>query len=84
MKTSVINMRVEPKLKRLAEKVLHPLGLTTTDAITIFLHRVVLEEGLPFEVKIPNATTRKAMKNVMERKNLKSYRSTEDLRREFE
>ena len=84
MKTDIINMRVEPKLKKLAEKVLHPLGLTTTDAITIFLHKVVLEEGLPFDVKIPNKTTQKAMKNVMARTNLRSYRSLDDLRREFD
>ena len=84
MKTDVINMRVEPKLKRLAEKVLHPLGLTTTDAITIFLHKVVLEEGLPFEVKIPNKVTQKAMKNVMGRKNVKRYKSVEALASEFD
>jgi DNA-damage-inducible protein J len=84
MKTEIINMRVEPTLKRSAEKVLHPLGLTTTDAITIFLHKVVLEEGLPFEVRIPNKTTQKAMKNVMAQKNLKHYKSLEDAKREFE
>ena len=84
MKSSVINMRVEPKLKKQAEKVLHPLGLTTTDAITIFLHKLVLEEGLPFEVRIPNKATQKAMKNVMARKNLKHYKSVEELKREFE
>jgi DNA-damage-inducible protein J len=84
MKTSVINLRVEPKLKRRAEKVLHPLGLTTTDAITIFLHKLVMEEGLPFEVKIPNKATQKAMKDALAGKNSKRYKSVEDLRREFE
>jgi DNA-damage-inducible protein J len=84
MKTSIINMRIEPKLKKQAEKVLHPLGLTTTDAITIFLHKLVMEEGLPFEVKIPNKATQKAIKNALAGKDTKHYKSLEDLMREFE
>ncbi len=84
MKTDIISMRVEPKLKKLAEKVLNSLGLTTTDAITIFLHKVVMEEGLPFEVRIPNAATQKAIKNMMAGKDSKRYKSVGELRREFE
>ena len=60
-KTATISARIEPKLKRNAEHVLEKLGLGTTDAITIFLSQVVLRQGLPFEVRIPNAETRSAL-----------------------
>lgn len=60
-KTATISARIEPKLKRNAEHVLEKLGLGTTDAITMFLSQVVLRQGLPFEVRIPNAETRAAI-----------------------
>lgn len=84
MKTDVINLRVEPGLKHSAESVLKRLGMTTSDAITLFMHQLVLREGLPFDVRIPNKRTRKALKNTFERKNLKKYKSLEDLMSEFE
>jgi DNA-damage-inducible protein J len=60
-KTAYITTRIEPALKASAEGVLQELGLSTTDAVTIFLRQVVLRRGLPFDVRIPNATTRKAI-----------------------
>ena len=53
-KTPTTTMRLDPKLKDEAMKVLEPLGLSLTGAITIFLKAVVREKGLPFEVKTPN------------------------------
>ena len=83
-KTEVINTRVEPDVKRSVESILRPLGLTTTDAINMFLHQVLLQEGLPFEVRHPNALTRKALKNAAEGKNLHRYRSVSELKKEFQ
>lgn len=60
-KTATITARVEPELKRNAECVLDRLGVNTTGAITMFLSQVVLRRGLPFEVRIPNAATRRAL-----------------------
>ena len=60
-KTSYITARVEPKLKASAGKVLSRLGVSTTDAVTMFLRQVVLHRGLPFEVRLPDAETRKAI-----------------------
>jgi len=70
-KSDVINTRVEPSVKRSVEAILRPLGLTTTDAINMFLHQVVLREGLPFEVRRPNAVTRRALGNARAGKNTK-------------
>lgn len=82
-KTDIINTRVEPKLKRSVIKALKPLGLSPTDAITLFLHQVVLEQGLPFPVKIPNKETQKAMRETLAGKNYKEYASLEEAMRDF-
>lgn len=78
MKTDVINARIEPELKSSAEKIFKSLGMSTTDAISIFLSQVVLNQGLPFAVKIPNAVTREAVAEVRSGKG-KKYASSKAL-----
>lgn len=51
-KESYVRARVDSRLKLDSEAILHELGLTTTDAIRIFLHQVRLHKGLPFELKL--------------------------------
>ena len=63
-KTSTIRARVEPELKNKAEHIFSRLGLTTTQAITMFYKQVELQGGLPFEVVIPNETTRRTFANT--------------------
>ena len=53
-RTSNIYVRVEPNIKEQAEVVLEKLGIPMSNAISIFLRQVVMQNGLPFEVKIPN------------------------------
>jgi DNA-damage-inducible protein J len=60
-KTAYITARIEPKLKAQAGRVLAKVGVSTTDAITMFMRQVVLHDGLPFEVRVPNAESRKAI-----------------------
>lgn len=63
-KTSTIRARIEPDLKDKAELIFRQLGLTTTQAITLFYKQVELKKGLPFDVAIPNETTRKTFSNT--------------------
>jgi DNA-damage-inducible protein J len=60
-KTGYITARVEPELKAQAARVLAKVSVSTTDAITMFLTQVVLNDGLPFDVRVPNAETREAI-----------------------
>jgi DNA-damage-inducible protein J len=60
-KEAYINARVDRQLKERAEKVLAQVGISTTDAVTMLLHQIVLRRGLPFEVRIPNRETIDAM-----------------------
>lgn len=77
-KTAMITTRVDPNLKADAEKVLSKLGISTTEAINLFLSQVRLRKGLPFDVKIPNKTTLKAMQDAEEERNLSSYDSLDE------
>ena len=52
-KTDTIHMRISPKVKREADTILTQLGITTADAINMFLTQVTLRGGLPFEVRLP-------------------------------
>ena len=63
-KTSTIRARIEPDLKNKAEHVFRELGLTTTQAITLFYKQVELRNGLPFEVAIPTEATRRTFDNT--------------------
>ena len=51
-------------LKHKAEAVLEKLGITTSEAIAIFFNQIAMRKGMPFDVKIPNKTTRKAMRDA--------------------
>ena len=51
-KISVIQTRVDPDLRVKTDAILTKLGLSTSDAIRIFLEQVILHRGLPFEVKL--------------------------------
>ncbi len=78
-KTAMITTRIDPNLKNDAEKVLHKLGISTTEAINLFLSQVRLRKGLPFDVRIPNKATLKAMKDAEAGRNLTECKDAEDM-----
>ena len=53
---SYVRARVDTKLKRDTERILDRLGLSTTEAIRLFLVQVRLQEGLPFHVGLKQVT----------------------------
>ena len=61
MAACMIRSRIDPKVKDEANRVFHEMGLTMSDAIRIFLYRVVAEKAIPFPVAVPNAETIAAM-----------------------
>jgi DNA-damage-inducible protein J len=74
-KSETIRARVEPGLKHDAEAVLDKLGMTPTEAITLFYKQVTLYRGLPFPIRMPNATTRKALQEARSRRNIERFES---------
>ena len=77
-KTAMITASVEPELKANAEKVLKRLGISTTEAISLFLSQIRLQKGLPFDVKIPNKTTLETFRKTDEGKEINEYKSVDD------
>jgi len=79
MKTAIINARVKPELKAEVESILSQLGITTTQAITMFFEQVKINRGIPFELKIPNAETIEAMEEARAERDMESI-TIEDLK----
>ena len=77
-KTETIRARVEPTLKEGAEGVLRRLGLSSTEAITLFYRQIILRRGLPFSVELPNDETVETLRKSQAGKELHSYDSLDD------
>ncbi|GJL63080.1 MAG: hypothetical protein NPIRA04_17340 [Nitrospirales bacterium] len=69
-KEATVRARVEAKLKADVEKLFKKVGLSTTEAITLFYRQVKMRNGLPFDVVVPNETTEKVLKETDAGKNL--------------
>ena len=78
-KTAMIRARTEPKLKKEVETIFRKVGVTPTQAINMFYKRVKLNRGIPFEIKIPNKVTKETFEKTDKRKELKSFKSVDDL-----
>jgi len=59
--TSMLHVRIDDETKAQATQTLAAMGLSLSDAVRLFLHRVVVDQAFPLELKVPNAKTRKAM-----------------------
>ncbi len=59
--TAMIHVRVDEQVKAQATETLAAMGLSVSDAVRVFLMRVVAEKQLPFMLKVPNVETRAAM-----------------------
>ncbi len=61
MSTTMVHVRIDQRVKDRATKALATMGLSVSDAVRMMLVRVAAEDALPFEVRVPNSTTVKAM-----------------------
>lgn len=59
--TTMVHVRVDEQVKAQAAETLAAMGLSISDAVRVFLMRVIAEKQMPFELKVPNAETRSAM-----------------------
>lgn len=60
-RTSMLHVRVDDNTKEQATAALDAMGLSVSDAVRIFLKRVIADQAFPLELKVPNAATRAAM-----------------------
>jgi DNA-damage-inducible protein J len=76
---TILTVRTQKVLKNKVEKILRDLGLTHSSAINIFYRLIIMNKGIPFDVKIPNETTQKAMEESRANKNLKGFKNADEL-----
>lgn len=62
--TTAMTLRIDAAIKKEATKYLEPLGLSTSEAVRLFLYSVVRHKGLPFEIKVPNKETEQILNQV--------------------
>ncbi len=79
LKSAMIRARMDPDLKEEVERVFAELGLTTTQAITLFYQQVKLNQGLPFSVRIPNEVTRRPFAETDAGQDVVPCESAEDM-----
>jgi len=81
-KTSTLTIRLEPTLKKQTEEILDDLGLTPSQAITLFFKQIRYQRGLPFEVSLPrepNEETLRALEETRDATKLPKVESVEAL-----
>jgi DNA-damage-inducible protein J len=76
--TAMVHVRVSGKVKAQAEKALAAMGLSTSDAVRMLLTLVAAEKALPFDVHVPNARTRRVLREARTGK-LRRAASVDDL-----
>ena len=78
-KTSTVHARIEPDLKNETEELFHELGLSVTQAITLFYKQVQMRKGLPFDVIIPNKATHSTFEDTDATRNLIVCEDADDM-----
>jgi len=72
IKSSRVEARIEPSLKDKVSKILLQLDISESDAIRMYYRQIAINNGIPFDLKIPNKETLKAMNEVKQSK-LREY-----------
>ena len=79
MKTETVRARIDPNLKHDVEIVLTELGLSFSVAIELFLRQIKLNNGIPFDVKVPNKITLKTFEDTDKGKGLTRHKDAKDM-----
>jgi len=84
--TVMVHVRVDEQVKMQAAETLESMGLTLSDAIRVFLTRIVADKEMPFSIKAPNAESRAAMaetEEIIERRRAR-FATADDLLNDLE
>jgi len=64
VKTVTARARIRPEIKSEAESIIHALGLSVSTAFDLFYRQIIMNRGLPFDLRLPNKTTLKAIEDA--------------------
>ncbi len=76
---TTLSIRTDKKLKDKVGLILEELGLNHSTAINIYYHQIIANNGIPFDLKIPNKTTAKALEDSRKKQNAEKFNNPEDL-----
>ena len=76
--TTRIQARIDKPLKEEGERILNELGISTTELIRMTFRQLVMRQGLPFDVRLPNAETLKSFEEAKDPQNLTRYRNAKE------
>jgi len=77
-KTATARALIDPEIKKQAEDILNELGLSVSGSFELFYRQVIAQHGLPFELRVPNAKTMKAIEDSRQGKG-KKFSTTKEL-----
>ncbi len=77
-KAATVQARIDPRLKKRVDIILHGIGLTPSQAINALYAQILLRKGIPFELRIPNDVTLEAI-NELENGGGKKFASFDDM-----
>ena len=84
--SSMLHVRMDTEMKRKATAALAAMGLTASEAVRLFFHRIAVDQAFPLELKVPNAETRRAMAESEEtmRRGTARFASADEMFAELE
>jgi DNA-damage-inducible protein J len=83
-KTATVHSRIDEKIKTKAERILYAIGITPSDAINMFYRQIIFKAGIPFSVEIPNKKTIRAIEDLENNKDIKSFNDVTELFNDLE
>jgi DNA-damage-inducible protein J len=83
-KSATIRARTDEDLKERVEGILHDLGMTTTEVVNLLFRQIDLTRGLPFEVRLPNAETRKTLEKSARGEDVKRFKNIDGMIKDLE
>lgn len=67
------SIKLDKTTKEKAKVIFEQLGVNMGEAINMFLTQVVLNKGIPFNIKLPNEETAQTLKDIIEGKNIEKF-----------
>lgn len=83
-KTTTIQARVDPEIKKDAQAVLRKLNISMSEAISLYLTQVSLHRGIPFEIRLPDELTADTLRKAEQGKELHAVGSVDELFEELD
>ena len=85
-RSAMLHVRMDTEMKRKATAALAAMGMTASEAVRLFFHRIAVDQAFPLELKVPNAQTRSAMaeSEEMMRRGTARFASADEMFAELE